>query len=352
VTVVVDTRDLPAEHRRQALYEAFASSTVPQRVAFGGEGAPLVAKIETWTLGPASVFQVDAPDLGVERTERQARSDTPELLAVAILLHGPSRFRSGEESFEVCPGQINLVDMAASYTFSWRGSGSGWTFKVPYDQILLDPPMVRKATAQLRASPLYELVADHIRRLSCEMDTIAADPAGSEVAVATLQLIRALVASAVDDDRAGREACAEALWPLVLAYIEAHLTEHDLSPARIADANNISLRYLYKLCARHDLRLVEWIIERRLQGARQELEGPGSRTVAAIAFRWGFIDPAHFSGRFRQAFAMSPRECRNLARERESGASIAPATSAYEHRRPLKTAGSSRFAIPNPDDTH
>jgi len=322
VTVVVDTRELRAEDRREALYEAFASSTVPQKVSFGGEGAPLVAKIETWTLGPARVLQMNAPDLGLERTASQARSDTPELLAVAILLRGAGRIHFGEESFDAWPGQINLVDLAAPYTFSWRGSGSGWTFKVPYEQIRLDPPVARKASAQIRASPLYDLVADHIRRLSREIETLAGEPAGSEVATATLHLIRALVASVVDNGRAGQEACGEALWPLVLAYINAHLTEHDLSPARIAEANNISLRYLYKLFAGNDLRLGDWIIERRLEGARQELEGPGSRAVAMIARRWGFIDPAHFSGRFRHAFAMSPRECRNLARERELG--VAP----------------------------
>jgi AraC-like DNA-binding protein len=153
-------------------------------------------------------------------------------------------------------------------------------------------------------------------------DSVASDPAGSGVAVATTELIRALVASAIDDDPGPQEACGEALWSLVLAYVDAHLTEHDLSAARIAAAVNISPRYLYKLCARHDLRLREWIIERRLQGARAELEGPGSRTVATIARRWGFVDPAHFSGRFRHAYAMSPRECRNLARERGLSASI------------------------------
>jgi AraC-like DNA-binding protein len=151
---------------------------------------------------------------------------------------------------------------------------------------------------------------------------LANDPAGSGVAVATTELIRALIASAIDDDRGPQEACGEALWSLVLAYVDAHLTERDLSAARIAAAVNISPRYLYKLCARHDLRLREWIIERRLRGARRELEGPGSRTVASIARRWGFVDPAHFSGRFRHAFEMSPRECRNLARERGLSASM------------------------------
>jgi AraC-like DNA-binding protein len=319
MTVVLDTRDLPVEERREALYEAVRSSTVAQKVAFGGEGAPLVAKVEAWTLGPASVLRVNAPDLGLERTERQARSDTAALLSVAMLLRGRGRFRLGAGSFDLPPRRIVLVDMTSPYIFSWNGPGGGWSFRVPYDQLRLDPPTARKAAARLPASPLYELVAGHIGRLACEMDTVAGDPAGSGLAVATILLIRALVVSVADDDRAAQEASGEALWPLVLAYVDAHLTEHDLSPSRIAGVNNISVRYLYKLCARHDLRLGEWIMERRLRGARQELEGPGTRTVAAIARRWGFVDPAHFSGRFRHAFGMSPRECRNMARERGAG---------------------------------
>jgi AraC-like DNA-binding protein len=322
MTVVLNTRDLPVEDRREALYEAFASSTVPVNLVFGGEGAPLLAKVEAWTLGPASVFQVHAPDLDVVRTERHARSDSPELLAVAVPLRRPGRLCFGAESLEAPPGQINLIDMAAPYEFSWSGSGGAWSFKVPYEQLQLDPPIVRQAAARLSASPLYEVVGDYIRHLALEIDAVANDPAGSGVAVATTELIRALIASAIDDDGGPQEACGEALWSLVLAYVDAHLTERDLSAARIAAAVNISPRYLYKLCARHDLRLREWIIERRLRGARRELEGPGSRTVASIARRWGFVDPAHFSGRFRHAYAMSPRECRNRARERGLSASM------------------------------
>jgi AraC-like DNA-binding protein len=158
--------------------------------------------------------------------------------------------------------------------------------------------------------------------LALETDAVASDPAGSGVTVATAQLTRALVTSAIDDDRGPQEASGEALWSLVLAYVDAHLTERDLSPARIAAAINISPRYLYKLCACRGVRPREWIIERRLQGARRELEGPGSRKIASVARRWGFVDPAHFSGRFRHAYAMSPRECRDLARERGLSVSI------------------------------
>ena len=86
-------------------------------------------------------------------------------------------------------------------------------------------------------------------------------------------MVRALIVSAVEDDCGARSAMTEALWPLIVAYVDAHLTEPDLSPARIARANNISLRYLYKLCARRGVRLGEWIMDRRLRGAARSCRG-------------------------------------------------------------------------------
>ena len=190
MTVILDTRDLAVLDHRQALYEAFTSSTVQQEVMFGGEEARIEAKIEAWTLGPGSVFQVKARDLGLERTEQQVRTDQVEMLAVSTLLRGTASFRFGSQSFEALPGHLSLVDMATPYKYSWSGPGGAWAFKVPYDQLGLDPPTARKAAGCLRASSLYGLVSDHVRRLAREIDVVAADPAGTAVGVATTQLIR------------------------------------------------------------------------------------------------------------------------------------------------------------------
>ncbi|MDX2681609.1 AraC family transcriptional regulator [Streptomyces sp. NY05-11A] len=41
--------------------------------------------------------------------------------------------------------------------------------------------------------------------------------------------------------------------------------------------------------------------------------GRGSRTIAAVAGRWGFLSAAHFSRVFRSAYGLSPREWRDIA---------------------------------------
>ncbi|MGJ6963124.1 helix-turn-helix domain-containing protein [Streptosporangium sp. G11] len=101
----------------------------------------------------------------------------------------------------------------------------------------------------------------------------------------------------------------------VLAYIRAHLADPDLTPARIAAVHNISLRSLYRLCEEGGLSLEQWIIRRRLDGARRDLTAPehAHRTIDAIARAWGFTSPAHFTRRFRHAYGTAPRAWRATA---------------------------------------
>lgn len=139
---------------------------------------------------------------------------------------------------------------------------------------------------------------------------MAASASAPEVGAATARLVKALIVSAALDERSAQNASADALAPRIFAYVRQHLTERDLTPVTIARAHSISVRYLYKLCDAAGVRLVEWIIEERLEGARRELAEPdqANRTIALISRKWGFKDPSHFSNRFRRAYGISPRD--------------------------------------------
>jgi AraC-like DNA-binding protein len=97
------------------------------------------------------------------------------------------------------------------------------------------------------------------------------------------------------------------------AHIDENLGNRDLSPASVAAALHISIRYLHKLFAGHGSTVGRWIQHRRLEEARRELARPGGGTtgVAAVAARWGFAGAAHFSRSFRRAYGMSPSDWRD-----------------------------------------
>jgi AraC-like DNA-binding protein len=105
---------------------------------------------------------------------------------------------------------------------------------------------------------------------------------------------------------------ADVVVAQVRAYVGAHVRDPGLDAHRIAAAQAVSVRQLYRLCAAAGLRLEQEIIDQRLTGARAELAEPASRhrPIAVVARGWGFADASHFTRRFREAFDTTPREWR------------------------------------------
>ncbi|GAA3398068.1 helix-turn-helix domain-containing protein [Streptomyces roseoviridis] len=113
------------------------------------------------------------------------------------------------------------------------------------------------------------------------------------------------------DDASG---AAHAMLSRVHGYIEEHLMDPDLSPESIARAHHISVRYLQKLFQNDGSTVSQWVRRRRLEFCRLELGRSDRRTtMAAVAHRWGFSSPSHFSRTFRGAYGMSPSEWQALA---------------------------------------
>ena len=100
--------------------------------------------------------------------------------------------------------------------------------------------------------------------------------------------------------------------------IERKLADSDLIPAKLADAEGISERYLQKLFESTGNSFTHYIRERRLQRTWAALSNPAEaqHSIYEIAFRSGFNDSAYFSRVFRHRFGLSPRELRQREMER------------------------------------
>jgi AraC-like DNA-binding protein len=117
-------------------------------------------------------------------------------------------------------------------------------------------------------------------------------------AAAVIELVSVALGAQLGDARPSPD---EALRDRVVGYIEARLSDRDLAPAGIAAAHHISLRRLHKLFEDQPLTVAALIRRRRLERCRADLAW-NDRTVAAVAARWGFADPAHFSRLFRATY--------------------------------------------------
>ncbi|MGR6973162.1 helix-turn-helix domain-containing protein [Streptomyces cynarae] len=163
------------------------------------------------------------------------------------------------------------------------------------------------------------LVSDFLSALAAEAE-FHRSPIGVRIARSAVDLLSVLVMELLEKETGAgtpgvSKAGSEMLYR-IRAHIEEHLTEPDLSPESIALAHHISVRYLHKLFQNDGTTVSQWVRQRRLAACRNELGRTSGRrtTVAAVAHRWGFTSPSHFSRAFRDAYGMSPSEWRDAQR--------------------------------------
>src|SRR6202049_1494897 len=124
---------------------------------------------------------------------------------------------------------------------------------------------------------------------------------------------------------AGGTATQAAILHRLCQTIERKLDDPDLTPARVAETEGISERYMQKLFEGSGSSFTHYLRERRLQRTSAELSSPTAahHSISEIAYHNGFNDSAHFSRAFRHRFGLSPREFRQQEIERSAVSSAA-----------------------------
>ncbi len=183
------------------------------------------------------------------------------------------------------------------------------------------------------------------------------DSEWAAVAQSLADLLPTFVRQLMPATDAGATATRAAILHRLCQTIERRLDDADLTPARVADAEGISERYLQKLFEGSGSSFTHYVRERRLQRASAELSSPAEahHSISEIAYRNGFNDSAHFSRAFRHRFGLSPREFRQQELERASASAVTgqrgwPQQALAQLRSHYPLAGAERSAGPAPAD--
>lgn len=91
-------------------------------------------------------------------------------------------------------------------------------------------------------------------------------------------------------------------------YVYLHLENPALTPAMVAAACHISVRYLHKLFADLPYSFSEWVKELRLKQANHILKTKSYVTIDEVAHRVGYGDQGYFSRIYKQHFDYTPRD--------------------------------------------
>ncbi|WP_426366991.1 helix-turn-helix domain-containing protein [Streptomyces sp. E-08] len=217
------------------------------------------------------------------------------------------------------PNDLVFCDPARQHLLRFDGDCRMIFFRVPRSFLGLSESELNQVLGvPVRGGEgVGSLVSDFLTALAAQAEfrrsTIGDRRARTAVRLLSVLVMELLEADTTDevDDASGT---ANEMLSRIRAHIEEHLMDPDLSPESIARAHHISVRYLQKLFQNDGSTVSQWVRERRLEFCRIELGRSNRRiTMAALAHRWGFSSPSHFSRTFRGAYGMSPSEWQALA---------------------------------------
>lgn len=312
--LVLDTADLPPGERADAFHavaEGEAGSCSVEHEA--DERGRFWQRLETWQFGPMTMIATTGTGMRYWRTPRHMRRDSVHTVSLLTQPIGTGGLLWNDYRDRITSQTLFLEHRTeAHYEYNWSGMGGSIACVIDFDLLGLPEHAVRAAIPRVVNSGVAPLLLQQMRTLHHDADRLSTHAGAPAIGDSLVALTRALVASVDTDNRHRREVAHQTLFPRILAYIRAHLTEPDLTPQRIAHAHNISPRTLYRLCEQQGISLEQWIIRRRLEGARQDLTAPqhAHRTIEAICQSWGFATPTYFTRRFRQVYGLTPRQWR------------------------------------------
>ena len=317
--LLFDTNTMLASDRLQRLRDAFGRAVVPVEIEHHTNPAAVRARCVGHNAGRLSVLTVSSTPLTFRRTTALARADPEPYVVVELQRAGRRTVTQDDRSTVLHAGDLIVFDTSRPYTSANLDGTNQHCVKIPRSDLALPDRTLSRITG-LRVgpqNPVADLMVTYLLRLAGD-DRLAARPDLDVFESPTIELIRAVVATQLGDDALAREPLENTLALRIMEFTRQHLTEHDLSAAKIARAHNISVRHLYTTLSRSGVVLGKWIRSRRLEGCRGDLArtGRNSQTISFIAHQWGFGDATHFSRTFRNAFGMSPREWRALHQDK------------------------------------
>jgi AraC-like DNA-binding protein len=250
---------------------------------------------------------------------RHSRLHVARTRAPMFFLHlqvdGQSLNRQDGREAVLTAGDFTLCDSTRPYEIQFNGPNHMFVLGIPDASLRrhLASPECLVAIRMPGSSGLSGLLSDFLRHFWQVYQKGLDDASAGRVSRTLLDLISSAY-SVAPQARADRSSLAAAHLVRILNYIEAHLTDPELTPTQIAEACRMTTRYLHHLFSEENETVSRYIQRRRLEACARALACPAQRgrTVTSIAFDFGFNSPTHFGRVFRSRYGVTPREYRRM----------------------------------------
>ncbi|NPV25440.1 acetamidase/formamidase family protein [Bradyrhizobium aeschynomenes] len=315
--------------------------------------------------GHATASHRHAPGIALSRLAAGAQivaavPQAQEDLPIALLaIEDGAVLRSGGSHRIVPSGHLMLLPRGGDWSIAFQRDLRAIVLSVTSDALhgRISGRLKLARPEVIAPSGLADVVCRTIEATARALETLS-DAEWSTVVQSLADLVLTLAhQQAAPTSEAGSSATQAAILHRICQTIERRLEDAELTPARVAQAEGISERYLQKLFESAGDNFSHYVRERRLQRAWADLSNPAEahHSISEIAYRYGFGDSAHFSRSFRARFGLSPREFRQQKAE-QAVTSAAPRGQrgwpqdalAQQRASPSPASSRSEIALPAP----
>jgi AraC-like DNA-binding protein len=233
---------------------------------------------------------------------------------VKAVLHtrGRSILQQNGRTAMLRPGEWSIYDTAAPYSLTVPDRSEMLVVLIPRERLLARGLDLRDLVARRFSGRrgLGKLIWSLISNTFNEISQIGRR-SNHEVANIVVQMTR-LVLIDFSGERPSAHA-KEVLCDRIKAYIDDHLSDSDLSIAKLAGVTGCTKRYLHMIFHSEDVSISDYILKLRLERCREDLLNPACahKSITDIAYSWGFNNSNHFSRCFKRAFGIAPRLTRS-----------------------------------------
>jgi AraC-like DNA-binding protein len=283
-------------------------------------GGDFHGAIDLLECGSIRMGHIRASAQQVLRTRSNIAQSSRALFFLCLQVRGRGGHRQAGRVAHLQPGDFALVDTTRPYDLIFTDAFSQLVMCLPHEWVTSRIPDATRLTAcaVTGRTGTGRVASTFMRQLALQLHSV-----GSASLPAFETTLIELLAAALGEQRGHAWCTSErqsVLIQRVLQYIETHLGDPDLSCARVAEQHRISERHLRNLFKELTTTPSEWIWQRRLERAREDLgTAPGyGHSVTSVCFRWGFKDTAHFSHAFKARFGCTPSETRKSAAQNQS----------------------------------
>lgn len=302
--------------------EAIAAAVVPLDIQ-AKPGTTFSGSLRSSAVDGVGVYELLTTAHTVRRTPNLISHDDAQFYKLSLQLSGRGILEQDGRRADLRPGDLAVYDTHRPYTLDFPEPSRTMVMVIPREPVELSAAQIARVTATCFSSdrgfgrlinPFFVELCNSIEQLPGAY--------GSRLVHSALDLMVTMLAQELDSRRDGPGSATGGLHREIREYILNHLGDETMTPASIAAAHFVSLRYLYTIFAEEGETISAWIRTRRLEHIRRDLLDPihAQRTVSWVAGRWGLHDAAHFSRLFKAEYGEAPSVYR---RRRLTGESLA-----------------------------